>query len=579
MTRTIGSKDSYRGPHSAPPMSHRASNGSKRTRRQTDMAHSTANTCGLTQWHHHGGSNQPHLNDVTVFDVKDYVSQSNAKRQRVDSEANGRNHPSVAPPLTTSYAYRLSPSTSVESNLSVAPSYLSVSEHEAAMTRQSSMTSCSAIAEGIDMMRVESDLSACSDNNLSFPVDSAFSLGSNCLTEKPSNSVSTITDFDTSHMFSVMGSGFDVPDFSFYDTSPSGVDNAAMAVHNGHGYCNEQQGLVVASNQAQATCMQRSASDDSTTSVSSAELKATERRLKHLENGRKPIASKTLPEGPTSGEHGKNRSLKPQEPGTQRKEAISKAPYVRPQHPKLFCDLCKQNPTGFRGEHELRRHWDRAHAQQRRVWICVDPGTTTVEGWRPKRPVNICKQCKNGKEYNVYYNAAAHLRRAHFCPRKRGRKARGEERESRAGKAGGDWPPIDWLKANGWLKEIAAGPASTSNQDNDLSVVHMKGEDFDEFDEDEMPPFDLTPPDSETEAMHVGMSAEQLGLAAYPPTMQMDIYGYPTPPLDLQQQPQWTYPVQMPQQMACPPPPDQAPQMEYALSAPPMMTVNHGSFY
>ena len=584
MTRTIGGKDSYRGPNSAPPMSHQASKGSKRVHRQSDMAHSAAYTYGSTpQWHHDGGSNQ-HLNDVTVYDVKDYVSQNTAKRPRVDSGVNGTNHPSVAPPLTTSYPYRLSPSTSIESNMSVAPSYLSVSEHEAAMTRQSSMTSCSAIADGIDMMRVESDFSACSDNSFSFPVDSGFSLESSCLTEKPSNSVSTITDFDNSHMFSVMGSGFEVHDFSFYDTSPSDVDNAAMAVHNGHGYCNEQQGLVVTGNQAQATCMQRSASDDSTTSVSSTDLKATERRLKHLENGRKPIASKALPEGPMSGEHGKNRPLKPQEPGMQRKEAISKAPYVRPQHPKLFCDICTENPTGFRGEHELRRHWDRAHAQQRRVWICVDPGTTTAEGWRPKRPVNICKQCKNGKEYNVYYNAAAHLRRAHFCPRKRGRKARGEERESRAGKAGGDWPPIEWLKANGWLKEVAAGPSSKSNQDIDLDVADLKGEDFDDFDEEDMPPFELTPPDSETEAMHVDMAAVQLGLAAYPTAnMQMDMYGYPTPPLDLQQQPpQWTYPVQMPQQvqqMACPPPPVQAPQMEYALSAPPMMTMNHGSFY
>lgn len=116
--------------------------------------------------------------------------------------------------------------------------------------------------------------------------------------------------------------------------------------------------------------------------------------------------------------------------------------------------------AGFRGEHELRRHWDREHAQSRKVWICLQPEAQT--DWWPAKPLGICKQCKQQKQYNVYYNAAAHLRRAHFCPRKRGRKAKGEERESRAGKAGGDWPSIDWLKANGWLKEIEVSSTQDS---------------------------------------------------------------------------------------------------------------------
>lgn len=131
------------------------------------------------------------------------------------------------------------------------------------------------------------------------------------------------------------------------------------------------------------------------------------------------------------------------------------------------CDLIGKanvsifDPAGFRGEHELRRHWDRKHATTRKVWICVQPSTRTE--WWPAKPMSICKQCKQQKQYNVYYNAAAHLRRAHFCPRKRGRKAKGEERESRAGKAGGDWPPIDWLKAHGWLKEIEVSSDHQSN--------------------------------------------------------------------------------------------------------------------
>lgn len=569
-------------------MSHQLSNGGKRTHQQTDMAHSASYTYGSTpHWTGNFDSSQQCLDDVTVYEVKDYVSKlssssdntshSAAKRQRVEAGYHGSNH-ALAPPLNDSYPYTVSCNTSTASNLSGTHSYIGMSdEDDAAMSRQSSMTSSSSIVDGMDMMRVESDFSACSDNSCVGPLSfdcydsSAFSLESSCLTEKPSSSA-PITGFHQGNVFSGMGSGFvDLQELSFGEISSSVVSNATTV--RGNGYCIEQQGLAIVG-YGQAQEMLRSASDDSTTSVSSAELKATERRRKHLENQRKPIASKISPEGPTSGDCNKNRTLKPQEPGTQRKEAITKAPYVRPQHPKLFCEICNENPTGFRGEHELRRHWERAHAQVRRVWICVDPENT--EGWRPKRPVGICKQCKNHKQYNVYYNAAAHLRRAHFCPRKRGRKARGEERESRAGKAGGDWPPIEWLKNNGWLKEIEvggdAGDWQLSKQNQDL-LTDMKNEEFDDF-EDEDWPNDITPPDSDLENFHVGLSAEQLGLAQFSQCMPTDIYGYPTPPVDMQQQPQWTYPQQMPpQQFAV-----QAPPMEYALSAPPaMMTMNHGS--
>jgi hypothetical protein len=44
------------------------------------------------------------------------------------------------------------------------------------------------------------------------------------------------------------------------------------------------------------------------------------------------------------------------------------------------------------------------------------------------------------------------LRRAHFNPRKRGRKAR-TEAEKRGGKGGGDWPPMQTLKEH-WMCEI-----------------------------------------------------------------------------------------------------------------------------
>ena len=582
MTRTNGgSKDSYRGHTSAPPMSHQLSSSGKRTHEQTEMAHSMSYAYGTTpDWTDNRDSIQQPPNVVTVYEPDDYVSKlsssstsvshSTAKRQRVETGHNGSNHPVST--LSTSYPYHVSPSTSIASNLSAAHSFIGTSEDEAAMSRQSSMTSES-IIEGMDMMRVQSDFSACSDNSYApFPFDfepSAFSLESSCMTETPSSSA-PITSCDDSNVFSSIGCGFvELHEFFSYETSPSDVSNATTV--RGNSYCNDQQALAVAYSQGQE--MLRSASDDSTTSTSSAELKLTQRRRKHIENGKRSIASKTLPDGPTSGEHNKNRPLKPQEPGTQRKEAISKAPYVRPQHPKLFCDRCSENEQGFRGEHELRRHWDRAHAEVRRVWICVDPGNK--EGWRPKRPVDICKQCKNQKPYNVYYNAAAHLRRAHFCPRKRGRKARGEERESRAGKAGGDWPPIEWLKANGWLKEIEVGPSDAANQDTN----EVKGEEFDEFDDDETPN-DLTPPDSDLEAFHVNLSVEQLGFAAYSQAVMTEFtYGYPTPSAMEMQQPQLMYSMQPPQQFACQQH-VQAPQMDYTTPAPPaIMTMNYGSSY
>jgi hypothetical protein len=81
----------------------------------------------------------------------------------------------------------------------------------------------------------------------------------------------------------------------------------------------------------------------------------------------------------------------------------------------------------------------------------------------------------------MYYNAAAHLRRAHFCPRKRGRIAKIEERDIRAGKGGGDWPSIEWLKANGWLQEIEVGSAGIMPPNQDASCLSEdSGEDMTE---------------------------------------------------------------------------------------------------
>ncbi|KAF2705233.1 hypothetical protein K504DRAFT_97959 [Pleomassaria siparia CBS 279.74] len=126
---------------------------------------------------------------------------------------------------------------------------------------------------------------------------------------------------------------------------------------------------------------------------------------------------------------------------------ITKTPYIRPQHPKIMCQYCNERPNGFRGTHELDRHIARAHATTRKAFVCVDASEN-------KKFLANCKHCRNGKQYGAYYNAAAHLRRAHFHPRRRGPKSKRDEK--RGGIGGGDHPPMEILKQH-WIKEIEVG--------------------------------------------------------------------------------------------------------------------------
>ena len=126
--------------------------------------------------------------------------------------------------------------------------------------------------------------------------------------------------------------------------------------------------------------------------------------------------------------------------------SIAKAPYVRPHHDKIKCTQCNVKPDGFRGEHELRRHTERAHAiVLRKAFVCVDISPN-------KKFLRECKACNSKKRYNAYYNTAAHLRRVHFNPKKKGSKGKIKPEESRGGKGGGDWPPMDIVKE--WMTEI-----------------------------------------------------------------------------------------------------------------------------
>lgn len=157
------------------------------------------------------------------------------------------------------------------------------------------------------------------------------------------------------------------------------------------------------------------------------------------------------------------------------KAAITKAKYVRPRQPKVFCEKCSDHPEGFRGEHELRRHRDAKHPEHGMVrkWVCVDPATRNLPvGVAVINPLDKCKACKAGKKYGAYYNAAAHLRRTHFKEKpsraKKGANGGLKDDDKRGGKGGGDFPPMAELK--NWMREIWVNKDDSkvdSDEDND----------------------------------------------------------------------------------------------------------------
>ncbi|KAM0342476.1 hypothetical protein ACHAPU_009551 [Fusarium lateritium] len=106
---------------------------------------------------------------------------------------------------------------------------------------------------------------------------------------------------------------------------------------------------------------------------------------------------------------------------------------------RVYCDKCNEHPDGFRGDHELRRHMDAKHSATVKRWVCKEPKTHIPSSPQPVIPLSRCKACLAQKRYGAYYNAAAHLRRAHFRPH-------------RVGKASGDWPSMSVLKD--WMREV-----------------------------------------------------------------------------------------------------------------------------
>ncbi|KAL8898548.1 MAG: hypothetical protein Q9207_006645 [Kuettlingeria erythrocarpa] len=87
---------------------------------------------------------------------------------------------------------------------------------------------------------------------------------------------------------------------------------------------------------------------------------------------------------------------------------------------------------------------DRAHGQVQIRWKCVD---ISDDG----KFLASCKACKSGKLYGAYYNAAAHLRRAHFKPKVRER-GKSQLFEITSGQATGTQVPMETLKM--WMQEV-----------------------------------------------------------------------------------------------------------------------------
>lgn len=266
----------------------------------------------------------------------------------------------------------------------------------------------------------------------------------------------------------------------------------------------------------EAAPMERSISASSAKSTHSQRLRAKDSLQRQIAAGTQLLAPKPAAD-PSKPELDTQQGTKA---GKDGKVAVTKAKYERPKHPKVKCGQCEEYPDGFRGEHELRRHTEAKHGSTVKKFICVDPAVMGMKtDFKPFTPLDKCKHCRGGKEYGAYYNAAAHLRRAHFCkklPRAKGPKSGNsndaETSERRGGKGGGDWPPMTELKK--WMEEKS------------VSMNEQETLDSGTVDEDEMQTYDeaYDAPPAPAYNMPAGDTAAFYGVGSNLPIDNADVY-------------------------------------------------------
>ena len=369
--------------------------------------------------------NQPTLSPTSPLDVRHHRTSSQ--------------HYITTSPYTTSSTTSQSPATSMSDLF--APHTPSTS---VCMSREPSLY------ENLSMMRVKSQTSDEIHDSHTFNTQS---------TSNGSQS-SDLSPFNPSLSFFHAGGVMD-------DASSSPVSNLAT--------CYTSPSTVVLDN-----TMTRSLSSESTESSKS---RSSRRSLQEVVQGQGARHIKPKENSTSMLRHPSSSSCAGADMARTRSEDGLKVgipknqTYVRPQHPKVFCEQCNIKPEGFRGPHELRRHVENKHSPTRTVWVCKDRSAD-------QKFLSKCKACNEGKMYGAYYNAAAHLRRIHFHAKEKGKKGKGSLKEKpRGGDGGGDDPPMEiiklWIEASQVSKDDP--PIKDDETDETSSATYLMEDTPDEY--------------------------------------------------------------------------------------------------
>jgi hypothetical protein len=131
----------------------------------------------------------------------------------------------------------------------------------------------------------------------------------------------------------------------------------------------------------------------------------------------------------------------------------------------------RYGPSGIEAEHcHGSEHERRQNDHPRKlIWKCVQPDSQALE---LQTPFDACTKCKEGKEYNVAYNAAAHFKRCHLRPAKNGRGLRAPAATTVAAVV----PGVSVLKDLGYLAQFEV--PDTEHQNTGESNPSGPMEDF-----------------------------------------------------------------------------------------------------